>query len=397
MKRGIIQKKEKGGDGEMKKIKTVFGCVLGFTVVFLAGVFVACNDGAMAQLPVPTNFQTIDDMIVVWDKIDKATYYTVEIGGEEEVIEENYYYLPKYAESTVVEMRVKALGDGETYSDSEWAEYTFTQYVTISHGYDKMGLEYTLLDDGSGYEVSCGTAYLGKAIVIPDYFNMLPVKSIARYGFSLARDSTPDIETGYRCSLLPEIKLPAYLESINAYAFSYCTKLKEIKIPETVQTIGTQAFSYTALTEIEIPNSVQTMGNAVFGGTSIRSVTLPEGMTEINCLSYCADLTEVIIPESATVIGNFAFRNCTSLESIHIPDSVTEINRSAFAGCTSLSRIYYSGTREKWETFGVGLPSDATVYYYSETEPALSEDGAVYDGNYWHYVNGEIVIWIKEN
>lgn len=380
----------------MRKIKTVFGCALGFAVVFLAGVFVACNDGAMAQLPVPTNFQTSDDM-VVWDKIEKATYYTVEIGGEEEVVGENYYYLPKYAESTVVEMRVKALGDGETYSDSEWAEYTFTHYVKISHGYDKMGLEYTLLDDGTGYEVSRGTAYLGKAIVIPDYFNMLPVKSIARYGFSLARTGTPNIETGYLCSLLPEIKLPAYLESINAYAFFCCTKLKEIEIPETVQTIGNVAFACTALTEIEIPDSVQTIGGSVFSGTSIRSVTLPEGLTEIHCFSGCADLTEVYLPESATVISGFAFRNCTSLEYIRIPDGVTEISDYAFLGCTALSRIYYAGTQEKWEALGVAIRSNPTVYYYSETEPASAENGAVYDGNYWHYVNGEIVIWVKEN
>lgn len=358
----------------MRKIKTVFGCALGFAVVFLAGVFVACNDGAMAQLPVPTNFQTSDDM-VVWDKIEKATYYTVEIGGEEEVVGENYYYLPKYAESTVVEMRVKALGDGETYSDSEWAEYTFTHYVTISHGYGKMGLEYTLLDDGTGYEVSRGTAYLGKTIVIPDYFNMLPVKSIAKYGFSLARTGTPNIETGYLCSLLPEIKLPAYLESINDYAFYFCTKLKEIEIPETVQTIGGAAFS----------------------GTSIRSVTLPEGLTEIHCFSSCADLTEVYLPESATVISGSAFRNCTSLEYIRIPDGVTEIGDYAFLGCTALSRIYYAGTQEKWEALGVAIRSNPTVYYYSETEPASAENGAVYDGNYWHYVNGEIVIWVKEN
>ena len=40
--------------------------------------------------------------------------------------------------------------------------------------------------------------------------------------------------------------------------------------------------------------------------------------------------------------------------------------------------------------------TSATVYYYSETEPAINEDETAYDGNYWHFVEGEIVIWVKE-
>lgn len=33
---------------------------------------------------------------------------------------------------------------------------------------------------------------------------------------------------------------------------------------------------------------------------------------------------------------------------------------------------------------------DATRYYYSQTEPALDDEG-----NYWHYVDGVITIWEK--
>ena len=38
--------------------------------------------------------------------------------------------------------------------------------------------------------------------------------------------------------------------------------------------------------------------------------------------------------------------------------------------------------------------TSASLYYYSESEPSLNDDGTAYDGNYWHYdENGEIVVW----
>lgn len=36
----------------------------------------------------------------------------------------------------------------------------------------------------------------------------------------------------------------------------------------------------------------------------------------------------------------------------------------------------------------------ADRYYYSETEPALNEDGSGYDGNYWRYADGVPTPWV---
>ena len=48
------------------------------------------------------------------------------------------------------------------------------------------------------------------------------------------------------------------------------------------------------------------------------------------------NITEAVIPDSVTIIGEFAFNCCESLTSITIPNSVTSIGDCAFSGCTSL-------------------------------------------------------------
>jgi hypothetical protein len=41
--------------------------------------------------------------------------------------------------------------------------------------------------------------------------------------------------------------------------------------------------------------------------------------------------------------------------------------------------------------------TNATRYYYSENEPNTGNDKTGYNGKYWHYVDGEIVVWKKES
>ena len=74
-----------------------------------------------------------------------------------------------------------------------------------------------------------------------------------------------------------------------------------------------------------------------------------------------------------------------------IPDSVTSIGNSAFMDCRSLTSVYYEGTAEEWGRISIGASNsyltNATRYYYSETQPTE-------EGNWWHYdENGEVVVW----
>lgn len=45
------------------------------------------------------------------------------------------------------------------------------------------------------------------------------------------------------------------------------------------------------------------------------------------------EITEYIIPNGVTTIGNSAFKNCDGLTTITIPNSVTSIGEGAFENC----------------------------------------------------------------
>ena len=105
-----------------------------------------------------------------------------------------------------------------------------------------------------------------------------------------------------------------------------------------VTTIYSSAFKNSNITTVIIPDSITTIGNYAFQScSSLTGVTIPDSVTTIgdNAFSWCSSLTSVTIGDSVTTIGNNAFSNCSKLTSVIIPDSVTTIGGSVFSYCNS--------------------------------------------------------------
>ena len=201
------------------------------------------------------------------------------------------------------------------------------------------------------------------------------VTSIGKYAFQ-------------NCSSLTSITIPNSVTSISEGTFCSCVGLKEVFIPNSVETIGNQVFEYcSGMTSVTIPNSVTSIGNCAFHDCSgLTSITIPNSVTSIgydafddcsgltrvdissietwlaikfkdsesNPLSYAnhlyingEEVKDLVIPDSLTSIGDYAFAGCSGLTSVTIPNSVTSIGVGAFNKCSNLTRVDISSI-ESW-------------------------------------------------
>ena len=98
----------------------------------------------------------------------------------------------------------------------------------------------------------------------------------------------------------------------------------------------------TTVTNIVIPNTVTIIGSSAFHDCdSLTSVTIGDSVTSIgdSAFKWCSSLTSVTIGDSVTSIGSSAFYDCNSLTSVTIPNSVTSIGSDAFRSCDSLTSV----------------------------------------------------------
>lgn len=72
-----------------------------------------------------------------------------------------------------------------------------------------------------------------------------------------------------------------------------------------------------------------------------EKLIIDDSVTRIGDYAFyrCASLKEVIIPESVTSLGHYSFASCTGLVKVIIPGSVQTVSDGMFRDCTSLKDV----------------------------------------------------------
>ena len=95
-------------------------------------------------------------------------------------------------------------------------------------------------------------------------------------------------------------------------------------------TISTGAFANSTLTNVVIPNTITRIGNCAFYGTRITTCDLPNSVKEIGALAFsnCRGLTDITIPSSVTKIEERAFSNSMYLTSIYYDAQIVDFTEN---------------------------------------------------------------------
>ena len=221
------------------------------------------------------------------------------------------------------------------------------------------------------------------------------------------------------CVGLEKIEIPDTVTKIDDLVFNGCTSLAKLELLEGLKKIGKGAFkNCKSLTQINLPASVSSIGDAPFRGcealksirvesknkyyksepnkregndhvlfnknksiliaypASSREVQydIPDSVTLISDWAFCEckKLNRITIPDSVHEIGEGTFCNCVLLDEVEIPDSVIKIDDCAFRGCTNLERVVIPDSVKElgWGLFD-GCEATVTVY--------CDEGSAAYD------------------
>ena len=215
------------------------------------------------------------------------------------------------------------INNNKELSVSSGGYYSYSGNVIIPESVTYEGQTYSVTAIGESAFLGC---YNLTSVIIPN-----SVTTIGYYAFG-------------ECEGLKSVNIPNSVITIGRSAFSGCTGLESVTIGAT--SIGDYAFSNcTGLESVVIGNGVTTIGDSPFNEcTNLESVTLnSNAIASANysskkniCNIFGSQVTEYILGEDVTEIGEYAFYGCKNMTSVSFSDNLNKINNNAFKGCESL-------------------------------------------------------------
>lgn len=144
-----------------------------------------------------------------------------------------------------------------------------------------------------------------------------------------------------------EIEIPDTMTELNYY-FCGLNSLESITVPASIKKIIANAFlKYTGLTGLKnlyYKGTLEDWCGIEFENNYSNPINNTGSLLFWNGNSY-ESLTDIVIPETVTKIGNYQFYELGGVDSVTVPSSVKSIGKLAFYGCSAKTvKITADGT-----------------------------------------------------
>lgn len=322
----------------IKRTLTLIAVIL-LAILCMAAVVACGNDSSPKKLPTP-EWPQRDGSNVTWNNNPQYTDFIVSVDGIEHKTSENFYDIKSdISTGNTFEVKVKALGDGKHYTDSDWSKSLTISPISLTMELNTQKNEYKIKE----FIKASGD------IALPQTYNGLPVTEIGNNAFEDCNDIT-------------SVTIPDGIKVIGTFAFRECANLERVVISDTVEKIHNQAFAECEkLNTVNIPKYVSYIGEMIFRQSGIAHLTvdadnayyrakgnclirkkdnavifanenskIPSDVDTIAQYAIWSDKIEtLIIPNDVQKLAKYSIR-CSNLKRVQISESVTEIEINAF-------------------------------------------------------------------
>ncbi|MBR4644897.1 MAG: leucine-rich repeat domain-containing protein, partial [Bacteroidaceae bacterium] len=183
-------------------------------------------------------------------------------------------------------------------------------------------------------------------------------------------------------------------------AFSNCSGLTSVTVPPSVACLGYDAFyNCSRLTAVYITdlaawcsieyeqgnngsNPLHYAHHLYLNGEEVTDLVITEDITHVGdyAFDYCSGLTSVTFLDGVTSIGQRAFQDCRNLTNVTIPSSMAQIGSCAFIWCYELKAVHISDLTA-WGRISFHDNVSNPLYYGAHLYPTAQ--------SYFYYYKGD--------
>ena len=265
--------------------------------------------------------------------------------------------------------------EGDQLATWEGAATDFSEGTTFHFNKDGQWLEKFPALLNRSYEIACGGSLYwnyDKTNKVLNFYKKVYEESGEMNNYGDTDETRP---SWYPLrEVVDTVKFAHGLKYIGAYAFNDFIHLKAADMPSTLTNCGEAAFQYTSIERFEFPSSMTTIPARIFNTAHLTDVIIPEGVTEIGekAFQFCSHLEKLYLPRTLKTIGANAFNLVIDNIDVYVtaakPSDITWTSESTDFGPNTRFHVL-SGMTSVWNAAHPNALVQYVEMTYTEDNP----------------------------